>query len=675
VQQAAAQQCAHTPSMTMLCDAGEHPFMEVTAAATAWVPERGTLRPKVHIAMQVTAPVGAYGRFAVATAAVWAQSHGHTLSVHGELPGGTASHPTPPNMDKRFGKVAILHELTKECPAPWLLWLDADMFVMTGRDWASDLVGEHPNATFIASQEVGSDGTINTGAVLLRCGTWASEWTHRWWTHPAAVAGRTDQHVLAKLVAESEARLDVGGSSPVVALPATAMNSDLMWWNSFQVGTTPVLHLMNTMNQTRQELGSQILAQACACEYTTTDSYNTLRQTYESSLRRIASYLGKHGDRARGEFGEERASISAAVTGSEQLSLYLEDKASSDGTPGPSDDEAVEVLARALEAAERWDLQGVPTIKSHLADLLTTRKRYKEADQLYGAALQALETSEEANDSRPQGEPHILFFAVLANRAALYRAAGQHGDAVEMLQRVLEAQTETYGRGHPIVSKTLDSMGLALAGAGRFAEAADTHAQAVTISERTLGHHHVGTVNQMANLGVALVQSGRADEGKEVLRRVLDVSLTGTHVADNAKLARQLSNLAVAIDNSGDAAEAIEMHGRALELTIAALGPNHPDTATAKGNLAAAMVGNGQLRESLPLFKSSYDIDRAHYGDSHPAVATDLHNLGFVLYRTGQRDSAGEHFRAALDIRTKALGAQHPETRSTRTWAGRCDVK
>ena len=127
-----------------LCNAAALPWRAVTAEASSWKPQAaakpdgmlgssdsvGTSRSRIHIVMQVTEPIGNYSRFAVATASIWARSHGYTLSVHEELPGGTAEHPTPGDMDLRFGKVRILLDHAESCLADWLLWLDSDVFML-----------------------------------------------------------------------------------------------------------------------------------------------------------------------------------------------------------------------------------------------------------------------------------------------------------------------------------------------------------------------------------------------------------------------------------------------------------------------------------------------------------------------------------------------------------------
>ena len=220
-----------------LCASADKPWREVADLASQWTPEPSK-KGHVHIVMQVTEPIGQYSRFAIANAALWGRTHGFTLSVHGELSGGNASHPTPPNMDHRFGKVKFMRDHAQSCPAEWLLWLDADVSIAVDRDWTREIIDEYPQAKVIGSHEAGGDGVINSGILLVKCeDPWAKQFLDNWWTHPNAATGATDQFVMAKLIAADE-------TNSFKVLPIHIMNSDPFWWNSFAPNESPVIHLM-----------------------------------------------------------------------------------------------------------------------------------------------------------------------------------------------------------------------------------------------------------------------------------------------------------------------------------------------------------------------------------------------------------------------------------------------
>ena len=103
---AVSDPCTILVSDGLMCNATALLWTDVAEAATAWHPESDQPPAGIHVVMQVTDPIGGYGKIGIATAALWARSHGHTLSVHRELPGGTADNPTPEGFDHRFGKVS-----------------------------------------------------------------------------------------------------------------------------------------------------------------------------------------------------------------------------------------------------------------------------------------------------------------------------------------------------------------------------------------------------------------------------------------------------------------------------------------------------------------------------------------------------------------------------------------
>mmetsp|Transcript_46371 Transcript_46371/g.104731 ORF Transcript_46371/g.104731 Transcript_46371/m.104731 type:complete len:884 (+) Transcript_46371:125-2776(+) len=145
------------------CSAGNEEWREVVRAAnssTDALCRQGASPPPFGVVMQVTEPIGDYARFFVAIAKSWCEERGVPLWVHGPLPGFNDSHPVPPHMDARFGKVWLLaHTMRQlmagddstagkcrargvgECMAggvPWLLWLDSDVLVLRGHESDAD---------------------------------------------------------------------------------------------------------------------------------------------------------------------------------------------------------------------------------------------------------------------------------------------------------------------------------------------------------------------------------------------------------------------------------------------------------------------------------------------------------------------------------------------------------
>ena len=68
-----------------------------------------TNEAQIGVVMQVTEAIKEYAKFFVAVTSSWCKERGIPLIVYGPLPlqGCNETHPTPPGMDHRFGKVQL----------------------------------------------------------------------------------------------------------------------------------------------------------------------------------------------------------------------------------------------------------------------------------------------------------------------------------------------------------------------------------------------------------------------------------------------------------------------------------------------------------------------------------------------------------------------------------------
>ena len=71
---------------------------------------------------------------------------------------------------------------------------------------------------------------------------------------------------------------------------------------------------------------------------------------------------------------------------------------------------------------------------------------------------------------------------------------------------------------------------------------------------------------------------------------------------------QSLNNLAALYDDQGRYADAEPLYKRSLAIWEKALGPDHPDVATALNNLAALYDDQGRYADAEPLYKRSLAI-------------------------------------------------------------------
>jgi hypothetical protein len=133
------------------------------------------------------------------------------------LPGCNDTHPTPRNMDNRFGKIWLLSNLMRQVlsessssagssPAnlEWLLWIDSDILILDGYqenhsqiegvlsgDFVQDLLqlygSQRGGKDLIVSDQRDSQmGDINAGLMFIRVCDWSVQFLDAWWNHEDA---------------------------------------------------------------------------------------------------------------------------------------------------------------------------------------------------------------------------------------------------------------------------------------------------------------------------------------------------------------------------------------------------------------------------------------------------------------------------------------------------------
>jgi tetratricopeptide (TPR) repeat protein len=105
--------------------------------------------------------------------------------------------------------------------------------------------------------------------------------------------------------------------------------------------------------------------------------------------------------------------------------------------------------------------------------------------------------------------------------------------------------------------------------------------------------------------------------------------------------ADELNRRVIELYRAGRYAEAIPLVQQALAIYEKALGPDHPDVATAVNNLALLYDKQDRTAEAEPLYKRALAIDEKALGPDHPNVVTVLNSLA-ELYRDQGRYAEAE---------------------------------
>ena len=130
------------------------------------------------------------------------------------------------------------------------------------------------------------------------------------------------------------------------------------------------------------------------------------------------------------------------------------------------------------------------------------------------------------------------------------------------------------------------------------------------------------------------------------------------------------NNLPGAYEDVGRFDEAIELYERVLADRVRVLGPDHPDTLGTRNNLAFAYHSAGRFDEAIELFEWVL-ADRVRVlGPDHPDTLGTRNNLAFAYHSAGRFDEAIELFEWVLADQERVLGPDHPKTLTVRNNLG-----
>jgi tetratricopeptide (TPR) repeat protein/CHAT domain-containing protein len=177
---------------------------------------------------------------------------------------------------------------------------------------------------------------------------------------------------------------------------------------------------------------------------------------------------------------------------------------------------------------------------------------------------------------------------------------------------------------------------------------------------------HLGTCGKGRHFHLAqdsgiVIRTFRTIGFVSALIGALLVAVASVSSGQNLNEADALEKSVTELDNAGKYTEAIPLAEHVLAIREKALGPDHPDVATALSNLGGLYLSQGRYADAEPLLQRALAIREKALGRDHPAVAQSLNNLA-ELYRSQGRYADAEPLdQRALAIWEEALGRDHPD--------------
>jgi hypothetical protein len=387
---------------------------------------------------------------------------------------------------------------------------------------------------------------------------------------------------------------------------------------------------------------------------------------------------------AREEVAELGTSVPVDVFSAEEALALL------DGRTGLADEAGASAVAAGLRHLPLALDQAAAVITgqhlgygAYLAKLRTlpvedylVRKEGGE-DQPYppGAAEAVLLSLEAARAADPLGVSTGVMEVMAvqspaAVRCSLLRAAGQAGTllgggrrvAASMVDQALKRLNERSLLGfsldgqavsvHCLVARVVRG---GLARRGRLATVCQAAASALVASAEALAEpwDHAAVGELLGQVTTLLENAGaRADEADEKLARTV------------ARL--QFLALCHLIELGDSMPHAIAI-GEPLTMDLERLlGPDHPDTLTARNSLATAYHAAGRTADAIPLVQQILAARERLLGADHPSTLASRNNLASAYRATGRPAEAIPLFEVNVAACERLLGADHPRTVASR---------
>ncbi|MBX7084541.1 MAG: protein kinase [Nannocystaceae bacterium] len=265
--------------------------------------------------------------------------------------------------------------------------------------------------------------------------------------------------------------------------------------------------------------------------------------------------------------------------------------------------------------------------------------RFRDAEQLLREALGAVDSLAAADDELLPAQLHDRLGAVLDRLSRREEALREH-------EAAYASALATRGANHPVTVVSRSNAGQSLSALGRHGDALAIGLDSLQRLITVFGPDSGRLVNEYNNIAARLRALGAAPQA--IAYREQGIAIARARGDQGRTLALLLGNLANDHYARGDIHRAIAIESEAIDVSVAALGADHPDTAAALQNHATTLAVAGRRDEAQATFERARELLEARYGDEHPALGVLYMNLVGIARETGEDDRA-QHYLASAD--------------------------
>jgi serine/threonine-protein kinase len=243
-------------------------------------------------------------------------------------------------------------------------------------------------------------------------------------------------------------------------------------------------------------------------------------------------------------------------------------------------------IDRAVSGSESVD---AANLQLRLADLvLAVRGDTAQAESLIRSTLAI---------TRASLGDHPRTSWAMSELADLLSHRGQYREAEQLAREGLDIQRRTFGAQHPNVADYASALVAVYVRAGRLADAERTQRESIAILGRTLGENHTAYAGSLGALSEILMERGRFDEAVALRRRCMEIRRrifggeSALHGIDMGRLARVYAR-------KHDFAAADSLFRAALANQLRYVSETHYDVRTIYGFMAERYELERRLAEA-----------------------------------------------------------------------------
>ncbi|WP_037624129.1 tetratricopeptide repeat protein [Streptomyces aureus] len=282
---------------------------------------------------------------------------------------------------------------------------------------------------------------------------------------------------------------------------------------------------------------------------------------------------------------------------------------------------------------------------------------------------QAVEVLEELRERsiRALGPGDLTTLNIRADLASAYHDSGRFDSAIEEFIDAAAVAAEHLGPEHARTLSLRNGLALAYEDEGRPKQAIKIYEDLLRNPERLVRREHDSTPPMPTaaavrnNLAGAYESVGRYEESVALYREVL-AELTDALGCEHPTTVDCLGNLGFALESAGRFDEACDIYRDVLERRVAILGEDHPDTLLSQSNLANLHLTNGEIDTALNLCSKTLVQREQILGRIHVDTLVSRNMMAGAYESAGELEQAAELYETTLEQRREVLGSGHPAT-------------